>query len=52
MVASLDGKQLIKDTVTGDRQNPEEIGSQLAEKLKEQGAGEILAAILAEIERD
>ena len=52
MVASLDGKQLIKDTVTGDRQNPEEIGSQLAEKLKEQGAGEILAAILLEIERD
>lgn len=52
MVASLDGKQLIKDSVTGDRQNPEAIGSQLAEKLKEQGAGEILAAILAEIERD
>ena len=52
MVASLDGKQLIKDTVTGDRQNAEEIGSQLAEKLKQQGAGEILAAILAEIERD
>ncbi len=51
MVASLDGQQLLKDTVTGDRTNPEKIGEALAEKLKEQGAGEILAAILAEIER-
>jgi hydroxymethylbilane synthase len=51
MVASLDGQQLLKDTVTGDRTNPEKIGEELAEKLKEQGAGEILAAILAEIER-
>ena len=51
MVASLDGKQLVKDSVTGDRQQAEEIGAQLAEKLKQQGAGEILAAILKEIER-
>jgi len=51
MVASLDGQQLLKDTVTGDRTNPEKIGEELAAKLKEQGAGEILAAILAEIER-
>jgi hydroxymethylbilane synthase len=49
MVASLDGKQLLKDSVTGDRTNPEEIGSQLAEKLKQQGAGEILAKIIAEV---
>lgn len=49
MVASLDGKQLLKDSVTGDRTNPEEIGSQLAEKLKQQGAGEILAQIIAEV---
>ena len=52
MVASLDGKQLIKDSITGDRNKPEEIGSQLADKLKEQGADEILAAILKEIERN
>jgi hydroxymethylbilane synthase len=52
MVASLDGKQLIKDSVTGARQNPEQIGQELAEKLKQQGADEILAAILAEIERN
>lgn len=51
MVASLDGQQLIKDSITGDRNNPEQIGEQLAEKLKEKGAGEILAAILAEIGR-
>jgi hydroxymethylbilane synthase len=52
MVASLDGKQLIKDSVTGERQNPEQIGEELAEKLKQQGADAILAAILAEIERN
>lgn len=51
MVASLDGQQLIKDSVTGERQKAEEIGAQLADKLKQQGAGEILAAILKEIER-
>ncbi|WP_069790948.1 hydroxymethylbilane synthase [Cyanobacterium sp. IPPAS B-1200] len=51
MVASLDGQQLLKDSVTGDRTNPEKIGQELAEKLKSQGAGEILAAILAEIDR-
>ncbi|AFZ47005.1 hydroxymethylbilane synthase [Cyanobacterium stanieri PCC 7202] len=51
MVASLDGKQLLKDKVTGDRTNPEKIGQELAEKLKAQGAGEILAAILAEVGR-
>ncbi|MGY6530618.1 MAG: hydroxymethylbilane synthase [Cyanobacterium sp.] len=51
MVASLDGQQLLKDSVTGDRTNAEKIGQELAEKLKSQGAGEILAAILAEIDR-
>ncbi len=51
MVASLDGIKLIKDTVTGDRNSAEQIGEQLAGKLKEQGADEILAAIFAEIER-
>jgi hydroxymethylbilane synthase len=51
MVASLDGKQLLKDSVTGHRTLPNEIGAELAEKLKQQGAGEILAAILAEIDR-
>lgn len=51
MVASLDGKKLIKDSVKGDRTQAEQIGADLAQKLKQQGAGEILAEILAEIQR-
>lgn len=51
MVASLDGKKLVKDSVSGDRNQAEQIGADLAEKLKQQGAEEILAEILAEIER-
>ncbi|MEO0835318.1 MAG: hydroxymethylbilane synthase [Cyanobacteria bacterium J06642_3] len=51
MVASLDGKQLIKDTVTGKRAESEQIGKDLAAKLREQGAGEILAEIFTQIER-
>lgn len=51
LVASLDGKQLIKDSITGNRNSPEEIGAQLAEKLKQKGAGEILASIIAELNR-
>ncbi|WP_330204000.1 hydroxymethylbilane synthase [Cyanobacterium sp. Dongsha4] len=51
MVASLDGKKLLKDSVTGDRTQAEKLGADLADKLKQQGAGEILAEILAEIER-
>jgi hydroxymethylbilane synthase len=51
MVASLDGKRLIKDTVKGDRQQAEQLGIDLANTLKNQGAGEILAEIFAEIQR-
>lgn len=51
MVASLDGQKLLKDSVTGDRTQAEKLGADLADKLKQQGAGEILAEILAEIER-
>ena len=52
MVASLDGQQLIKDTVTGAATAAEELGIQLADKLKQQGAQEILSQIFAEIQRD
>ena len=38
MVASIDGKRLIKDTVTGATTDAEAIGIQLAQKLREQGA--------------
>ncbi len=51
MVASLDGKTLIRDRLVGSITDPESLGTQLAGKLKEQGAGEILAAIFAEVNR-
>ena len=52
MVASLDGKRLIKDTVSGNSNEAEQIGKDLAAKLREQGAGEILAKIFAEVGRN
>ncbi len=48
MVASLDGKQLIRDKDTGSTSDCESIGVSLAKKLKSQGAGEILEAIFKE----
>ncbi|MGL5076540.1 MAG: hydroxymethylbilane synthase [Waterburya sp.] len=51
MVASLDGKRLIKDSINGDRNNSEQLGRDLATRLRGQGAGEILAEIFAQIER-
>ncbi len=51
MVASLDGKTLVKDQVTGKSSAAEALGVELAQKLRQQGAGEILAAIFAEIQR-
>ena len=51
MVASLDGKQLLKDTVSGNRNQAEQLGKDLAAKLREQGAGEILEKIFAEVGR-
>ena len=52
IVASVDGKKLVKDTVTGEATQAEELGIELAQKLREQGAQEILAEIFAEIQRD
>ena len=45
MVASLDGKQLIRDKKRGSSSKPESIGIELANTLKSQGAGEILQEI-------
>ena len=45
MVASIDGKRLIKDESTGNINYPEEVGQKLAEKLKLQGADKILSEI-------
>ncbi|ABG53594.1 MAG: hydroxymethylbilane synthase [Trichodesmium sp. St16_bin4-tuft] len=51
LVASLDGKKLVKDIVTGATADAEQIGIELAQKLRKQGAQEILDQILAEINR-
>jgi hydroxymethylbilane synthase len=48
MVASLDGKRLIKDTVSGQRADAERLGKDLANILRNAGAGEILAEIFAQ----
>ena len=48
MVASLDGERLIKDKVSGNINDPEEVGNELAKKLKQQGADKILSEIFEE----
>jgi hydroxymethylbilane synthase len=45
LVASVDGKELIRDTVEGTADDPEAIGIQLAERLLARGADRILQAI-------
>ena len=52
LVASLDGKKLVKDTVSGSAQESENIGIQLANSLRNQGAQEILDNIFTEIQRN
>ncbi|NER22097.1 MAG: hydroxymethylbilane synthase [Symploca sp. SIO1C2] len=52
IVASIDGTKFVKDTVTGEATSAEELGIELAGKLRQQGAQEILDEIFAEIERD
>ena len=49
MVASLDGKQLIRDQASGPSLDAEAIGIALAGTLKQQGAGEILQKIFDEV---
>ena len=49
MVASLDGRRLIRDEASGSAADPESIGIELAGKLKQQGAGAILKEIFDEV---
>ena len=49
MVASLDGKRLIRDQQSGTLAEAEAIGTKLAEILKGKGAGEILKEIFEEV---
>jgi hydroxymethylbilane synthase len=45
LVSSVDGKELIRDTVEGTIEDPESIGIQLAERLLAHGGDRILQAI-------
>ncbi|MEH2128833.1 hydroxymethylbilane synthase [Nostoc sp.] len=51
LVASVDGKRLVKDSVTGTVSEAENLGIQLAHKLRQQGATEILAEIFQTVQR-
>jgi hydroxymethylbilane synthase len=47
MVAGLDGTKLLKDTITGDPDDAENLGVELARKLVSMGADKILAEVRA-----
>jgi hydroxymethylbilane synthase len=49
MVASLDGRRLIREQARGPQTDPEAIGISLARTLRAQGAGEILEEIFASV---
>lgn len=51
IVASLDGKTVVKDSVTGLATDAERLGTELAKSLRQQGAQDILDEILATIQR-
>lgn len=51
MVASIDGKRMVRGSVTGAAIDAEAIGIRLAQQLRDQGASEILAEIFAQIQR-
>lgn len=44
-VASVDGKQMLRETVTGPASHAEALGQQLADALRQRGADAILAAL-------
>jgi hydroxymethylbilane synthase len=44
-VARRDGSQIVRDELSGDADDPEALGSELARRLLAQGAAEILAAL-------
>ncbi|WP_208346143.1 hydroxymethylbilane synthase, partial [Aetokthonos hydrillicola] len=51
IVASVDGQKLVQDTVSGETSDAEKLGTELAHKLRQQGAQEILEEIFAVIQR-
>lgn len=44
-VASVDGREMLRESLTGSPHNAEQLGQQLAQKLVERGADRILAAL-------
>lgn len=51
IVASVDGQKLVKDTVKGNAAEAEQLGNELAQRMRQQGAQEILQEIFAQIQR-
>ncbi|WAL61572.1 hydroxymethylbilane synthase [Thermocoleostomius sinensis] len=51
MVASIDGKKMVKGSITGAAIEAEAIGIKLAQQLRNQGASDILAEIFEQIQR-
>jgi hydroxymethylbilane synthase len=51
LVASLDGQRVVKDSVAGKAADAEQVGIQLAQRLREQGATAILEEIFTEVGR-
>lgn len=51
IVASVDGKKLVKDAVSGKASEAENLGNELAQLMRQQGAQEILQEIFAQIQR-
>ena len=51
IVASVDGKNVVQDTLSGNATEAEQLGNELANRLREQGAQEILEEIFAQIAR-
>ncbi len=51
IVASVDGQKLVKDTVMGTATNAEQLGIELAQRMRKQGAQEILEEIFTVIQR-
>jgi hydroxymethylbilane synthase len=51
IVASVDGQKLVKETVSGNASDAENLGIELAQQMRQQGAQEILSEIFAQLER-
>lgn len=51
IVASVDGQRVVKDTVSGAANEAEQLGIQLAQRMRQQGAEEILQEIFQAVQR-